>query len=314
MTDPLQETKKNIEGLVAIALTSFTKDLNFDKSAYKRHLHSISDEIGLTQDEGAVIVNGSTGECYSMSKEERKAVAEVAVEEIGDKVPVIVGCNHSNVNQSIELAQHAEDIGATGVMMLPPYYFTPPTKEEVLSFYQKVSKKIDLGILYYNNPEISKYDIPIEVLSELIHTTNVVAIKECTPHISKMEKVVREVGNQINVLNGQGEFLEPYAELAGTDGFISSTANVAPKMVLNLWENRSEGKLEKAMEIKNKLLPYLNFIADEGEKGQPRALSLIKEFTNLRGSSVGPGRLPLQPVDKEDKKQINKILEKMDLL
>jgi 4-hydroxy-tetrahydrodipicolinate synthase len=200
-------------------------------------------------------------------------------------------------------------------MVLPQYYFTPPTDEGVLAFFKLISSKSDIGILFYNNVGITKYDVPVAVMDELADNSNVVAIKECTPWIAKMEEMTRKVGDRISVFNGQGEFFEPYAALAGTHGFISSTVNLAPGLVIELWKARSEGNLDKANEIRRKLTPYLDLLVKSSAKGgEPAALAVIKKATDIVGSFAGPGRLPLLELNEQEVTEIQLALSEMELI
>ena len=309
-----EKTKQAIHGLVAIAITPMTKELEIDEDGLRSHLHFLVDN-GINKKNGSVVVNGSTGECAAMTLSERKKVAEIAIDAVGDIIPVIIGCNHTDVNQTIELVKHAEDIGAAGVMILSPYYYTPPTDEAVIAFYRKISSESSIGIMFYNNVGITDYDVPVSVMSTLADTTNVIGIKECTPYIPKMEQMVRLVGDRISVLNGQGEFFEPYAALIGTNGFISSTTNFAPKLSVEMWEARSKGDFKKANEVRRKFAPYLDFISREAAKGgEPKAVAIIKKATDLVGSHAGPGRIPILDLSKQDEENTKYVLSQMKLI
>lgn len=301
-------------GILGIAITSMNPKLEIDEDKFRKHLQFLVNN-GINSKTGGLIVGGSTGECSSLTLKERKKLIEIAIDEIGDKVPVIVGCNHSDVFQTIELVKYSEKKGAAEVMVLPQYYFTPPTDESVLAFYKLISSKTNTGILFYNNVGITKYDVPVEVMDELADTTNVVGIKECTPNIAKMEKMTRRIGDRIPVFNGQGEFFEPYAALAGTHGFISSTVNLAPKQVVELWKARSKGDFDTANKIRQNLTPYLDLLVKSASKGgEPIALAIIKKATDLVGSYAGPGRLPIMELSKQQEEEIKNVLEEMRLI
>lgn len=301
-------------GLLGIAITPMNKKRELDEEKIRKHLKFLYNN-GITKEVGGIIIGGSTGECAAMTLNERKRLTEIAINEIGDKVSIIVGCNHSDVYQTIDLVKHAEKVGAAEVMIIPQYYFTPPRDESVLAYYKLISSKTDIGILFYNNVGITKYDVPIAVMDELIDTSNVVAIKECTPYIPKMEELMRKVGDKISVFNGQGEFFEPYAALVGTHGFISSTVNLAPKLVVELWEARSKGNFEIALKIRQKLTPFLDLLVRSSSKGgEAAALATIKKATDLAGSYAGPGRLPILEMNSQDEEEIKNVLIEMGLI
>jgi len=302
-------------GVLGIAITSMNTKRELDEEKFRKHLQFLV-KNGINKENGGIIVGGSTGECGMMSLEERKRLTEIAIDEVADEVPVIVGCNHSDVYQVIELIKHAEKTGAPEVMVMPPYYFTPPPDESVLAFYKLISSETDTGILFYNNPGLTNYDVSVDVMDELADNSNVVAIKECTPWIAKMEQMMREVGDRISVFNGQGEFLEPYAALAGTHGFISSNVNFAPKVVVELWKARSEGDFETANKIRRRLAPFMDLLVRSisSKNGVMAALAILKKATDLVGSYGGPGRLPILELSEEEEEEIKNILKEMELI
>src|SRR4051812_35494280 len=112
-----QELKEALKGIVGIAITPMTQDGQMDEAGLRKHLRFMTGN-GITKENGVIVVAGSTGECGAMTLEERKRVVEIAIDEVGEIVPIIAGCNHSNVYDVINLVQHAERAGAAGVMIL----------------------------------------------------------------------------------------------------------------------------------------------------------------------------------------------------
>ena len=96
-----------------------------------------------------VLINGTTGEWFSQTEAERRRVAEIAVEELRGKIPVVVGCTTFTPSQTIALGLHAREIGADGVLSTPPPY-AAPTPREVVAFFSAVSDSVDLPIMVYN--------------------------------------------------------------------------------------------------------------------------------------------------------------------
>lgn len=147
-----QELKKQLHGITAISITPFMEDGSFDEKGCEKNLRFLVNG-GLNQSNSVLVACGSTGECGAMSTQERKYIMEMVIDTVGKDIPVIAGCNSTNVYESIELAQHAEKYGAAGVMALSPYYY--PAKDEncIYAFYKKLAENTGLGILLYNNFE-----------------------------------------------------------------------------------------------------------------------------------------------------------------
>ncbi len=308
-----EELRKALNGIVAISVTPMTEKEALDERGLREHLRFLLSR-GISKANSTIVVGGSTGECGQMSIAERKRLIEVAVDELGGKLPVIAGCNHSNIYDVIDLVKHAESVGAAGVMIVPLYYYTP-TGEAIVQFYRTISENTELGIMLYNNVEVTGVDIPIWVLESLVEDSKVVGIKECTPIFTKMERDVRLVGDKITVVNGHGEFLEPFAALAGTGGFISSIANFAPQLTVEMWNARSSGDYKKAKAIRDRLTPYMDLASEASASGgEPKVLALLKRATDLVGSHGGPGRLPICPLTNEEEKSLCNALEAMRLI
>ena len=199
-------------------------------------------------------------------------------------------------------------------MALSPYYY--PAKDEncIYAFYEKLAKNTDLGILLYNNFEVMNIDCPISVLKRLKEFPNIVGMKECTPAFFKMTRVVQEIGDQVSVVNGHGEFLEPYAALAGTTGFISSMCNLVPDRSVAIWNARSTGDYEEAKRIRNTMIPYMDLASKySGMGGEYKVISLLKYITDEVGSCGGYPRIPCVPLTEAEKAEVREVLKKLDL-
>ena len=175
-----EELRKQLHGVCVISITPFKEDGSFDAKGYEKNLEFIL-KGGLDKTNATIVVGGSTGECGAMNPAERKEVLECALAVCGGRLPVIAGCNSTNVREAIELAQHAEAHGAAGVMALSPYYYPAKDEECIYAFYKALAENTGLGILLYNNFEVMNIDCPISVLKRLKEFPNVVGMKECTP-------------------------------------------------------------------------------------------------------------------------------------
>lgn len=304
------EFKENLKGVTTIMATPFTDEGEVSEERLRNHINFMI-EGGLTRGTGTIVSTGSMGECGALTTEERKRVLEISVDAAQGRVPIVAGCNHSNVNEVIELAQHAEENGAAGIMLLPTYYFCPPD-EIILRFYQKVAQSINLGIMLYNNEHVVRKDVSIEVISKLTEIKNVVAIKECTNSFTKLMQLVKEVGDKILVLNGHAEFWEPYAKLIGCPAFISGMVNFVPRVIMNFWKVREEGTLQEAFDIRAKLSPTLEYWAKVSAKyGLSIEPSLLKEAAKIAGSPIGPVRLPVPELSETEKDELKGILKEL---
>ena len=306
-----EKLKKRVVGVNVVVITPFKEDKTLDEEGLRENLRFMMDN-GLVEGNGVFIIGGSTGELFSMKVEERKRIFKIAVDEVNGKAPVFCGCNHSGTDIVIELARFAEDVGADGVMVTPPYYWTAPDDETVFRHYKALGEKINIGIMIYNNPFIVNKDLSVELVKRMIaEIPNLVAIKECSIDLLKFERMLREVGDKISFINGNGEFIEPYAYMMGSVGYISGIANFMPKEAVELHKNCLKGDYEKGKQYHLRLAPYLDFLLSVTSGN---AITVLKETMNILGRPAGPVRPPLIPLTPEQKETLKNILKKMGLL
>jgi len=309
-----EELQEKLKGVVAILATPQTDTGEIAEDRLQKHVDYIITE-GLSKGEGAIVTTGSMGECAGMNWEERKNVLDITVKMANGRVPVLAGSNGTNVTEIVEFAQSVEELGADGIMLMPPYYWTPSDKT-ILEFYQTVAKEIKIGILLYNNFPIVRKDVSVPVLSKIADIENVVGIKECTPSFFKFIDCVQALKNKITVLNGNGEFWEPFSKLAGAHGFSSGPINFMPDLVMELWKSRSENDLENALKIRLKIMPVLQFWSKMFDKYGPSVEpSVIKNAAALVGNNLGiPTRQVVTRINKDETKELKGALTKLGLI
>lgn len=299
------QLKERLHGVNVIAVTPFDRNGGVDIDQVKALTRNLI-ENGIVDGTGVLVANGSFGECFSMSIEERKRVASAVVNEADGRVPVVVGCNETNTGAVIDLAKYAQSSGADGVMIMPPYYL-PVSKEEILDFYRKVSQSIDIGIALYNNEDVS-VDISLEVLKELAELENVVCLKDCTHDIIKFKLTACALKEKLVPLNGVGELIEPLGTLAGTKGFFTLVGNFIPELVVNLWRACEDGEYEKAELISRRFIPFIEF--QRSVKKPIQACKKIMRDTGLPGGYV---RSPLTPLTEQEANMVERIMHEMDV-
>jgi len=312
-----EELKKKLKGVIGILNTPFTDTCEFDEQGMRRHVNFLV-EHGMVEENGIMVTTGSMGECAELTIKKRKKVLETVLDEVKNAIPVIAGCNHNNVYDVIDLAKHAEDAGAAGIMLTPPYYFKSVgwVDEAVVDFYELVADAIKIGIYVYNNPDVARGDMSIPLLAKLAQIDNVVGLKECTWDFYKFGRSLRELGDKIVVTNGHGISWEPYATMMGSPGFISGVVNFAPDLIISIWKALSKKDFDNAKQYLQKIQPFLDFWRKEGAKaGQSMLIAIIRAAIDMVGSSPsGPGRIPIPKLNKTQERELFEALRKAGLL
>jgi 4-hydroxy-tetrahydrodipicolinate synthase len=286
----------NWQGYWPAAPTPFTKDGAIDEQALRELLN-----LYLEQGMHGVLVNGTTGEWFSQSEEERARVAQIAVEELRGKIPVVIGCTTFRPADTIHLASHAASIGADGVLCTPPPYAVP-TPDEIVAFYQLVASGTRLPLMVYNWPPGTNVDISTETAVKLTRIDRLVAIKDST---SNRDQLYRTLEATVDRVRFFGEFINPLGIFAvrdlGGDGFIGAGAllgSLQPQFFEAIWS----GDLTRARDIARKHTLLMSGLSNpdwSGKYGAPQ--SQLKAAMNMMGQPGGYPRPPRLPVEDPEK-------------
>ncbi len=262
-----------------------------------------------------VLINGSAGEWWVQSDAERHRVAEIAVEAVAGRIPVLVGCTDFTAEQVIAHAAHAATIGASGALSTPPPY-AHPTQEEVLAFYRAIDAAAELPLVAYNWPRGTAVEISLDTARRIAELDHVVAIKNSTADwdlvIDYIEALADEVRIFSSLINPRG--LAILRELGG-DGYIDGGGLGAPFAVPffeALWRDDLPTAREHAATYA-RLMSGLVEADFGGRFGSPS--SQLKAAMKLLGQSGGEVRPPQQPtIDRERVDGLASVLRDVGLL
>lgn len=280
------------KGYWVAAPTPFTREGALDEAAWRAGLRHYR-AMGVH----GVLANGTTGEWFSQSDAERRRVAEIAVEELKGKIPVVIGCTTYTARQTIELARHAQAIGADGAMSTPPPY-AAPTAREIVAYFRAISDAVDLPLMVYNWARGTNVEITWEIAAELARIERVVALKDSTTNRLQAIRTLEEVGGALRVFGGFANRLG-YALLRtlGGDGSIDGGA-IAGRHAVAFYEAHWRGDQATALAEAETYAAIMERLINpdwSGRFGSPQAQ--IKAAMNMLGQPGGWPRLPLLPID-----------------
>ena len=274
-----------------------------------------------------LVPTGSTGESYALNDEERKKVIETVVDVANGKVPVIAGTHRAGTKWTIEHSKYAEDVGADGVMVILPYYHVPGERG-LYMHYKEIAESIEIGIVVYNNADVSKIYIKPHLLRKMVNEIpTIVAVKENTPFIPTLYSQIKAIGDHTPVIQGRGEWWFAATAFLGLKGYVSGYANFAPEFCVDLLKSGISGEYAKLRDLLEKMRPLEEFVAQMNTKYGPTTSILpypyvdmymvygvIKATMDMLGLHGGHMRLPLVDIDEEDKKKLQEIIfEKLAL-
>ena len=249
----------------------------------------------------AIAPLGSTGESAYLSLDEWKAVVDTAVAAVAGRVPVVVGSSDLTTAGTVSRAEYAQQSGATAVMVIPVSYWAL-SEREIVQHYASVSDAISIPIMAYNNPATSGVDMSPRLLNHMFESiANVRMVKESTGDIQRMLDLKELSSGALPFYNGSNPLVLE-ALLAGASGWCTAAPCLRPAPVIALYEAVAAGEPERAEEIYEQLLPLLSFIVS---KGLPPA---VKSGLDILGEPAGVPRLPLLPLDPEDRARLDSIL------
>ncbi len=249
---------------------------------------------------------GSQGEFYALTLEEKKRVIEVVVQETKGRVPVYAGTGAVTTREAVTLTKMAEEVGGSAVSVLTPY-FIRPNEEELFQHYAMIAKATRLPVLLYNNPQRTGVNISAEFVARASKIDNIVGIKDSSGDLTLTSEYIRRTGNKFSVLAGRDTLI--YGTLCyGGKGAIAATANVAPRVVVEIYEAFQAGDWKRSLEAQFRLAP-LRLAFDLGTFPV-----VIKEALNLLGIDAGVGIPPVGGISPKAKKDLKEILKNMELL
>jgi 4-hydroxy-tetrahydrodipicolinate synthase len=272
-----------------------------------RHLVDFFLKKGLTDRNGFLVPLSTTGNFLALSLEEKKKVVRIFLEACSGRLSVVVGCNNIRLADTIELAKFAQDNGAIGIMVGPPFYWKA-TDAQILKHYEEICHSVNVGVIIYNNHWASQVDISVEILDKILENTNVVALKECTYSIDKLIQVTRRFARRINVLSGPGEAYEPLYSQLGCVGFTSTLGNIIPEMSVKLYTDLLAKRFEDADRLARQLVPLTRFM--DGLVGGQYISGLMYVLDRL-GICEPTVRPPLLPLQQGEIKTLERIMKEL---
>ncbi|MFW6060821.1 MAG: dihydrodipicolinate synthase family protein, partial [Phycisphaeraceae bacterium] len=210
--------REHMRGIWAATLTPFTHELEVDEEGFRRNLRHWIDDLHID----GFFVCGKQGEFFSMSVPERKRSFELAVEEAGGRAGTIMSCSDQNLDTVIELARHAQAIGADYIVVHSPVlHFLTDVDDTVYEYYRYISEQVDIGIAMWSHPDAG-YLMSPELCARVAELPNIVAIKYSVPR-EMYARLTELAGDRLIVSTAsEAEWLDNIIEL-GWQVYLCST-------------------------------------------------------------------------------------------
>ena len=326
-----EEFREKCKGIVPVHYCPYTKDCaSIDLEALKKNTQFLVDFAKEGDKDVLIMTNGSTTEFYANSIEEQQSVIKTVVDTVSGAVPVIAGVSEAGTEKAVRMAKYAEEVGADCAIVALPYYHTP-FKEGVYRHFKAIADAVNIGIMIYNNPDVSGAIIDPELMARLSKIDNIVALKDNTPIVGEyFFKTLLIEAEDMALLNGTGEISYVASAAYGLryKGFVTFIGNFAPQLSYDLYQAvEKEKDFVKGQEVLRKLAPLWSLIVKlsakrtspslipGGYKAPYAYMDLGKAAMDLiPGLYGGPIRLPLQDTTDEEKEELKEALKKMGLI
>lgn len=281
--------REKVSGNYIALPTPFHDDFSLDLASLRRLVRR-QIEAGYCTGNGVLLAGGAAGEFSVLDMDERKQLAQAVVEEAAGDISVVVGVQDTSTLRIQELAQFAQEIGADGIQISPPYY-EPPTAEDYFELLQSVSDAADIPMIVYNTWWTGTgVSLEHEQIARLLEISNVGAVKWSASDHSTYESVLRDFAGKVPIVDNQ--LSEVWSHMLGAVGFTSHLPLAWPGWGLKLWQVLQSQDYMAATEMLSRFrIPYYRLFykayAYSGSEGH-----FDKAVLDLVGFPVGPPRPP----------------------
>ncbi|MDC1182617.1 dihydrodipicolinate synthase family protein [Planktomarina temperata] len=289
------------EGIYTPVITPYHSDFSLNQDALEATINRLI-EAGVH----GLIIAGTTGEYYAQSTDERVEMMSVAHEVIAGRRPMIVGTGAIRTEDSILYAKAAKKAGADALLIAtPPYAY--PTGREIALHALAIDRAADLPAMLYNYPGRMCVNMDEETLDRLGRSPNFCAIKESSGDPNRLHMLARDYPHIALSCGMDDQALEFFAW--GARSWVCAGSNFAPEAHIALYQSCAvEGNFTKGRAIMSAMLPLMRVLEQGG-----KFVQCIKYGLTLRGIDAGPPRKPLQPLNKDDKRQLAEVIATMDI-
>lgn len=285
-----------IKGIITAMVTPFDENQKINEVAARQLVDKL---IG--QGVHGLFILGTNGEFHVLSDDEKVEFAKIVIDQAAHRVPVYVGAGACGTQETIQLAQRMEAVGADALSVISPY-FIAPTQQELADHYRSVAQAVNIPIIMYNIPKNTGVNIEPETVKSLIGVKNIAGIKDSSGNMENMQGYIDAgEGSDFVVLVGSDSKILPALKI-GAAGAIAGTSNVIAKLDVSIYDNYLNGNMEAA-EQAQKDIDVLRGVLKLGT-----VPSVMKRAVTLLGINVGDARYPVSKLPAEADEKIKEAL------
>lgn len=284
------------EGVMPAVTTKFTSEDELDLAMFEKNINAQLD-AGVQ----GIILGGTLGEASTLTKEEKETLIKTSLKIVQGKVPVIINIAEQSTKEAMEVARHAEKVGAQGLMLLPPMRYKA-TDHETVVYFKAIANSTSLPIMIYNNPVDYKIEVTLDMMEELSECDNIQAVKESTRDITNVIRLKNRFGDRFKVFTGV-DTLGLESLVIGADGWVAGLVCAYPAETVAIYELVKAGRINEALSIYKWFMPLLEL---DISPQLVQNIKLAEVATGIGTENVRAPRLPLQGKERE---RVLKVIE-----
>ncbi|HKG45680.1 MAG TPA: dihydrodipicolinate synthase family protein [Pyrinomonadaceae bacterium] len=278
-------------GVMPATTTAFDEQLNVDHAFVAQHAKWLIDN-GCT----GIVTPGSLGESATLSFDEKLALWKTVINVAGERAPVVAAISSLSTAEAVRLAQHAADVGCSGLMVLPPYVYRSDW-HEMKAHIEAVFRATKLSCMLYNNPVAYGTDFLPQQIAELASEhENFEAVKESSTDVRRVTWIRELLDDRLAIFVGVDDVIVE-GVLMGAVGWIAGLVNAFPRESVDLFNHAMNRDLEKAMPLYNWFLPLLRM--DTVPKFV-QLIKLVQREVGMGNARVRPPRLELTGAELDE--------------
>lgn len=202
-----------------------------------------------------IVLGGSLGEASTLKNSEKLELVQKTLELVDDKIPVIMNIAEKTTSDAVHAARDAQELGASGLMMLPPMQYKADDRETI-EYFRTVAKSTDLPIMIYNNPVDYGIEVTLDMLEELVEMENVQAIKDSTRDTANITRIINRFGDRIKIFAGVDTFALESLVL-GASGWVAGLVCAFPRETVAIYRLVKANRIQEALKIYRWFMPLL---------------------------------------------------------
>jgi 4-hydroxy-tetrahydrodipicolinate synthase len=262
--------------------------------------------IDYTIDNGVhgLFVIGTTGEFYGLTQEQKRELTRITLDQNKGRVPVYAGVGGVTTKECLDTVNILNEFDLKGISVITPYFISP-NYEELKQHFLDIANASKHPVLLYNNFDRTKVNIPASLVQELSKEENIIGIKDSSGDMTLLAEYIRLTkDSDFSVFVGRDSMILANMVYGGV-GAVAATANIAPRLVVDIYENCLKGDYEKAKELQAKLAPLrMAFSIGSFPVSMKEALKMV-------GIDSGAALKPIMPLKNEDREKLESIVRSL---